>query len=209
MMEAIDFDQYLKKEGVKKEQLNEQAIRAITAYEGIKKLQEKHPKDEDFKKKVEVAQSKAKEWVDKSLKEVKSTTEERKTKAQSKRAKRSESMKVVSKTKDVKLNLEECRAAIREERKRKVESGEIKPPKKKTRTTLIQELCVRLLKLCPSDDPKDVEAAEKEIMAFARKLMKLYGLTKIQPIEKKVAEAAEKLKKTEEKEEKKSAKAAA
>ena len=114
-------------------------------------------------------------------------------------------MKVVKKTDDVKSNLDECRKVIREDRKQKLASGEIKKAKKKTRTTKMMELFTKILKLCPSDDPKVINEAEKEMKSFARKMFKLYGLTRIEAYAKAIEETMNKKQNQIDKEERKAA----
>jgi hypothetical protein len=191
-MKKNDLRGYLDREGVTPAQLSEKAKKAIDIYYKMKLISDRHPNNQDMISNANKTRDAAMKILEKEVKKIKSTTTERKSRANEKRTQRSESLKVVKETSEIKSSLDECRKVIREDRKKRVESGEIKPPKKKTRTTKMMELFDKVLKLCPSDDPKIIAKAEKELTSLAQRMFKLYGLNRIESVVSALEETSKK-----------------
>jgi hypothetical protein len=191
-MKKNDLRGYLDREGVTPAQLSEKAKKALDIFYKMKLISDRHPNNKDMISNADKTRDAAMKILEKEVQKIKSTTTERKSRANEKRSQRSESLKVVKETSEIKSSLDECRKVIREDRKKRVESGEIKPPKKKTRTTKMMELLDKVLKLCPSDDPKIIAKAEKELTALAQRMFKLYGLNRIESVVSALEETSKK-----------------
>jgi hypothetical protein len=187
-----DLRGYLEGESVTSSQLSEKAKKAIDIFYKMKTISDRHPDNKDMISNANKARDAATKILEAEVKKIKSITTERKSKATEKRTQRSESLKVVKETSEIKSSLDECRKVIREDRKKRVQSGEIKPPKKKTRTTKMMELFDKVLKLCPSDDPKIIAKAEKELTSLAQSMFKLYGLNRIESVVSALEETSKK-----------------
>ena len=187
-----DLRGYLEDEGVTPAQLSEKAKKAIDIYYKMKLISDRHPDNKDMINNANKTRDVAMKILEKEVKKIKSTTSERKSKATEKRAQRSESLKVVKETSEIKSSLDECRKVIREDRKKKLNSGEIKAPVKKTRTTKMMELLDKVLKLCPTEDPKIIAKAEEELTSLAKRMFKLYGLNRIDSVVKALEETSKK-----------------
>ena len=93
--------------------------------------------------------------------------------------------------------LSECRLRLKEERRRKIERGEIKPPVKKQLTTKLKEFFQKIPALMPikvKEDKEKIEQTEKAVKKFLSELKKIWGLNKIQQLQQEIEEKFEKLK---------------
>ena len=100
----------------------------------------------------------------------------------------------------------ECRMKLKEERKHKIESGEIKPPVKKKLTTKIRELLSRVAGMMPhplKDDSEKIEATEKAVKRFLMELKKIWGINKIKQVQEGIEEKFDKLREAAERKEEK------
>jgi hypothetical protein len=187
-----DLRGYLENEGVTPAQLSEKAKKAIDIFYKMKQISDRHPDNKDMISNANKTRDAAMKILEGEVKKINTTTKARKSEATEKSAQRSKSLRIVEVTSEVKSNLDECRKVIREDRKKKMESGEIKAPKKKMRTTKMMELFDRVLKLCPSEDAKVIAEAEEELKSVAKKMFKLYGFNRIESVVKTLEETSKK-----------------
>ena len=202
-MEKHDVEAYLKGKGIEAADLTGKAKEAFEVYQTSKELYEEDTSDNGIKIQFQQTALTAIVVIEEMLKDKTKATTARKKVAQKKVTQRSKSIAVVKEAKEKVADLEFCKQQIRDERKRKLESGEIKPPKKKTRVTKVKESFARILKLMPSEEPKDIEASEDALRECARKLFKINGMNQLEFVEKELEEVKEK--RTPEKKEKKAA----
>jgi len=192
MLEHNPVD-FLKKEGVTKAQLSAIAKRSFTVYEKMKANHEKFPDSEEIEKNTNKSGANLMAILEKEVAQIKGTTNARSEEAARKKETRSKSMTVVKKTKAVIVDLKACKKMIKDERKRKMDAGEITPPVKKSRVVKVQEAAARILKLMPSKDADVIKASETAIRECCQALFKLNGLTQIVPLKKKLKEESAKM----------------
>ena len=167
-----DVEKYLKKQGIKGEDLNEAATRAFTIYKKIKEIYERNPNDKNIKQNAEKNGKDVIELIKLELSDKVNSKELRKKAAQAFTEKRKGSLKQLIR--------------LREDRKQKVASGELKPPVKKSRVTKVKESFIRILKLMPSEDQKVIDQSEQLLRKCATELFKINGMNKIQTIIKEL-----------------------
>lgn len=202
-MEKHDVEAYLKGKGIEAADLTGKAREAFEVYRASKELYEEDTTDNSIKIQFLQTAKVAIVVIEEMLKDKSKATTARKKVAQKKVTQRTKSMAVVEEAKGKAVDLEFCKQQIRAEKKRKLECGEIKAPKKKTRVTKVKESFARILKLMPSEEPKDIEASEEALRACARKLFKINGMNQLEFVEKELE--AVKDKRTPETKEKKAA----
>jgi len=200
-----DVEKYLKKHGIKEKDLNEVAKKALQVYQKIKAIYERNPDNPIMKENTERNGKEVIALITEELKDKTKSPALRKKAATAFSKMRSKSLKQVKKSEKAMDELELCRVKLKEDRKRKVESGEIKAPKKKSRVTKVKESFTRILKLMPSTDEKVIEKSEQLLRKCATELFKINGLNRVQVVTKELEEISDK---KSGKEDNKSAKAA-
>jgi hypothetical protein len=187
-----DVEKYLNKHGIQEEDLNEVAKKALAVYKKIKAIYERNPDNPIMKENAEGNGEDVIKLISTELKDKSNAPEIRKKAAKAFSEMRKKSLKQVKKNEKALDELEQCRIKLRKDRKRKLESGEIKPPKKKSRATKVKESFSRILKLMPGTDEKVIEQSEKLLRKCATELFKLNGMNKIQLIVKELEEVGDK-----------------
>lgn len=93
-------------------------------------------------------------------------------------------------------DLAHCRKRLKEDRQRKIESGEIQPPKKKTLVTKLRQELVKTATLIPKslkDDTAVIQKTQKAVLNFLNELKSIWGLNKIKGIQDEIKEKFKKL----------------
>ncbi len=186
-----DVEKYLKKHGIEEKDLNEVATKALEVYRKVRAIYDRNPDNPIMKENVEQSGKDAIKVIEMELKE-KGVPQARKKRANTLISKRKKSLKQVKKSEKALDELELCRIKLKEDRKKKLESGEIKPPKKKSRVTKVKESFTRILKLMPSEDEKIIEKSEQLLRKCAIELFKLNGLNRIESVVKELEEVGDK-----------------
>ncbi len=181
-----DVEKYLKKHGIKEGDLNEMAIRAFTIYKKIKLIHERNPNDLTIKQNVEKNGKDVIDLISRELKDKVNSPSLRKKAAEAFTKKRKGSLKQLKKSEKAVGELEQCRIRLREDRKQKVASGEIKAPVKKSRVTKVKESLVRILKLMPSEDQQVIDQSEQLLRKCATELFRINGLNKVHTVIKEL-----------------------
>ena len=181
-----DAEKYLKTNGINEGDLNEMATRAFTIYKKIKAIYERNPNDPTMKQNAENNGKDVIALIAKELKDKVKSPNLRKKAAQAFSQQRNKSLKQLKKSEKVVGELEQCRIKLKEDRKQKLASGEIKAPVRKSRVTKVKESFTRILKLMPSEDQKVIDESEQLLRKCATELFKINGLNKIQTIIKEL-----------------------
>ena len=105
---------------------------------------------------------------------------------------KSKEEKVVAKTEKVIDNLTNCRRLIREERKRKIEKGEIKAPVKQTPYTKIKGGFIRILKAIPAESVETIKETKKALTESLKKIFAANGWKRWKVIDEMLQEIADK-----------------
>jgi hypothetical protein len=181
-----DVEKYLKANGIKEGDLNETATRAFTIYKKIKAIHERNPDDQIMKQNAEKNGNDVIELIKRELSDKTNSPELRKKAAKAITKKRQGSLKQLKKSEKAVGELEQCRVKLREDRKQKLASGEIKSPVRKSRVTKVKESFTRILKLMPSEDQKVIDQSEQLLRKCATELFKINEMNKIQVVVKEL-----------------------
>ena len=176
----------LDKEDISKKLLSEKALISLGLYDKAKMLYEKRPASNEFKENVEKAGKITSEVIEKEVARIKNELKNETDESEKKEIKKAQSKKIIEKSENVMYDLEICRQKLKEDRKRKVESGEIKPPKKKTITTKLRQELVKTAGMIPKNlkgDTKIIQRTQKALLNFLSELKSIWGLNKIKPIQ--------------------------
>mgnify|MGYP000103167545 CR=1 FL=1 len=179
-----DAEEYLKKEGIAEDKLGTISQKALHVFKQLKALHLKDPGNEAIKEKAEQSGLNTIQIIQRESPPTPNKGEE----AKKEKPQKSKADQVKEETPKVLDKLEKCKILIKEERKRKIASGEIKAPKKTTRYTKIKNAFVRILKLMPSENTKELKGSYNQLLAAAQSVFKLHGLKQAHLIEKELRE---------------------
>ena len=157
-----------------------------------------------FKDAVEQMGEIATEMIEEELLNKREAHKKKEEDAEKKQQRALQSKEILEKSKRSIDYLLECRMKLREERKHKLETGEIKSPVKKKLTTKIKELLSRVAGMMPQplkDDSEKIEATEKAVKRFLMELKKIWGINKIKRVQEGIEEKFDKLKEAAERKE--------
>lgn len=192
----------LEAENISQKMLSEKALKSLGLFDKANKLYEKHPNSKDFKENAEKAGTLASKVITEDVTSVKSLLRNEAKEEEKKIIKKIQSKKMVEKSEKVLDDLAICRQKLKEDRRHKMESGEILPPKKKTLVTRLRQELLKTATLIPNklkEDSDVIQRTQKAVLNFLNELKGIWGLNKIKPIEeqikdkfKKMAERAEK-----------------
>ena len=179
--------------------LSKSALHYLSLFDKAQAVAKKHPKSGDLQKNVERATEIVNGALEKEILRIQNELKDEAEEIEKKVVKKAQSKKIVEKSNVVLDDLAECREKLKEDRKRKMESGEIKPRQKKTLVTKLRLELLRTVTLIPKNLKEDItvlEQTQKVILKFLNELKSIWGLNKIKPIQD---ELNEKFKKLEEK----------
>lgn len=186
----------LKEAGIAKSALTERGVKALEFFDRAKKLHEQNPKAENIQEQAERVGEKAIAEIKKEIDRLKSQVKNEEEEKEKQVVKKTQSKQLVEKTKKIVTDLDECREKLKEDRKKKMASGEIKPPKKKTVTTRIREELLRIPNMIPKaleKNPDVLQKTQRAILRFLNELKEIWGLNKIKSIQEEIKEKFEKL----------------
>ncbi len=207
-MKSIKNDPYelLKKEGVAKNLLSEEAKDALLEYDELLEELKEFPTDKNLLNTAEKVGRITIEVLEEEIATMRREQEQKEESSHKKKQKELQSKEIMEKTEKTIDYLSECRAKLRAERKHKIETGEIKAQVKKKLTTRLKEILQRIPGLMPpglKTDKQKIEATEKALRKFLFELKKIWGMNKIKMIEEGIEEKIDKLKQAAEKKEEK------
>jgi LytS/YehU family sensor histidine kinase len=186
----------LQREGISHKLLSEKSVTALEVYDQTYALLNKHANSKEIRENVEKAGKLTIEMltadIDRIKKELKSENEE----TEEKEIKKAQSKKIIEKSAVVLDDLSECRERLKEDRKHKLESGEIPPRKKKTLVTRLRMELLKTVTLIPKNLKEDlsvIRRTQKALLNFLNELKSIWGMNKIKPIENDLKEKFKKL----------------
>jgi len=189
--------QLLKKSGISKSLLADKSKEALSIYdEAIEGLKD-FPKDKGLKDMAEQIGKAAIEVMEDDIKNINEILADDVEVKEKKKVKKAQSKKITEKASKSHDFLAECRRKMKEERKRKIASGEIKAPVKKKITTKVKEAMSKIIGMMPKavkNDEKKIIRTENAIQIFLSDLKCIWGMNKIKPIEDELKEKFDKLK---------------
>lgn len=207
-MKGIKNDPYalLKKEGVAKNLLSDIAKDALVEYDGLIEELKDFPTDKNLLDTAEKIGKVTIEVLQEEIEGMRLQQEQKEEDTNKKKQRELQSKAILEKSEKSIDYLSECKAKLREERKHKLETGEIKTPVKKKLTTKLKEILQRIPGLMPpglKSDKQKIEATEKALRKFLFELKKIWGMNKIKMIEDGIGDKIDKLKQAAEKKEEK------
>ncbi|MBI2271043.1 MAG: hypothetical protein HYU69_11925 [Bacteroidetes bacterium] len=186
----------LDKEKISKKLLSEKVLKGLSIFDETLTDVEEYPNDKKLKKEAEEIGKEIVEMVKEDIARIKEETQEEIEDTAQKETKKIHSKKVMEKAEKVLGDLDICRKKIREDRQQKIESGEIKAPKKKTLVGKLRQELIKTATLIPKnlkDDSDVIQRTQKAVLNFLNELKAIWGLNKIKPIQDELKEKFKKL----------------
>lgn len=187
---------FLARAGVDQKMLGAEAKEALQLFKETMTDFEAYPDNEDLKKQVESVGKSVIELIEKDVQRIAGEAEQTEVQSEKHKVKKHQSKKTIEKTERTFDDLDLCRERLRDDRRKKVESGEIAKPKKKTLTTKLRLDLVKIVMLIPKnlkDDADVLTKTRRAILKFLTELKGIWGLDRIKPIEDDLNKRFEKL----------------
>lgn len=186
----------LEKEKISKKLLSERVLKGLSIFDETLADLEQFPGDKKLKKEAEEIGKEILELVKEDIERIKEETHNEIEENAKKETRKVQSKKVVEKAEQVLDDLAMCRQRLKEDRQRKIESGEIQPPKKKTLVTKLRQELVKTATLIPKNLKEDttvIQKTQKAVLNFLNELKSIWGLNKIKAIQDDIKEKFKKL----------------
>lgn len=186
----------LKEAGIAKSMMTGKAKDALVIFDRAFAMHEKRPKSEDIATSAEEVGKRAIAFVQKEIERINTDAKQQAEEKISKEARKHQSKQIAKKSEVILDGLAECRKKLREDRQRRIESGEIQPPKKKTLNTKLRGELMKFAGLIPKklqDDQTVIKRTQRAILNFLNELKAIWGMDKIKPIEEDLIEKFKKL----------------
>lgn len=186
----------LEKEKISKKLLSDRVLKGLSIFDETLADMEQFPNDKKLKKEAEEIGKETIELVKEDIERIKEETHDEIEENSKKETRKVQSKKIVEKAEKVLDDLAMCRQKLKEDRQRKIESGEIQPPKKKTLVTKLRQELVRTATLIPKNLKEDsdvIQRTQKAVLSFLNELKSIWGLNKIKPIQDEIKEKFKKL----------------
>lgn len=186
----------LEKEKISKKLLSERVLKGLSIFDETLADMEQFPGDKRLKKEAEEIGKETIELVKEDIERIKEETHDEIEENSKKEERKVRSKKVVEKAEQVLDDLAMCRQRLKEDRQRKIESGEIQPPKKKTLVTKLRQELVKTATLIPKNLKEDttvIHKTQKAVLNFLNELKSIWGLNKIKGIQDEIKEKFKKL----------------
>lgn len=186
----------LEKEGISKSMLSDKAIKSLELFSRANALYEKRPSLKEAQEQAEKAGKIASEVIKKEIERIKSEVKNETEEKEKREVKKVQSKKIVEKSEKIMDDLTLCRQKLKEDRKRKIENGEVQPPKKKTLVTKLRQELVRTATLIPKnlkEDASVIKRTQKAVLNFLNELKGIWGLNKIKAIQDEINDKFKKL----------------
>jgi hypothetical protein len=186
----------LQNEKISHKLLNESSVRALAAYDKAFASLQKFSNSDEIRDRVENAGAMAIEVIQKDIARIKNELKNENEEIEKKEIKKAQSKKIIEKSAVVLDDLSECRERLKEDRKNKLENGEIQPRKKKTLVTKLRLELLKTATLIPKNLKEDlsvIRRTQKALLNFLNELKSIWGMNKIKPIEDDLKEKFKKL----------------
>lgn len=186
----------LENEKISRNLLSDRVLKGLSIFDETLADLEQFPTDKKLKKEAEEIGKETVELVKEDIERIKEETHNEIEENSQKETRKVQSKKVVEKAEKVLDDLAMCRQRLKEDRKQKIESGEIKPPKKKTLVTKLRQELVKTATLIPKnlkEDSEVIQRTQKAVLNFLNELKNIWGLNKIKAIQDEIKEKFKKL----------------
>jgi hypothetical protein len=186
----------LQKEGISNRLLCEKSVRTLEIYDKAFALLNKHANSKEIKESVEKAGKITIDVLKADIQRIRQESKNETEEAETKQIKKVQSKKIIEKSVVVLDDLSECRKRLREDRKNKIDSGEIKPRTKKTLVMKLRQELIKTATLIPKNLKEDlsvIQRTQKAVLKFLNELKSIWGMNKIKPIQDELKEKFKKL----------------
>ncbi len=186
----------LEKENISRSLLSERAGKALAIFDETLSDLEQFPNDKKLKKEAEEIGKETVELIKEEIERIGIETQDEIEEAAKKEVRKVQSKKIIEKSEQVLDDLAMCRKRLKEDRQRRIESGEIAPPKKRTLVTKLRQDMTKIVNLIPKnlkEDPDVLERTQKALLKFLNELKNIWGMNKIKPIQDELNEKFKKL----------------
>lgn len=186
----------LEKEKISKKLLSDRVLKGLSIFDETLEDMEQFPTDKKLKKEAEEIGKETIELVKEDIERIKEETRDEIEENSKKETRKVQSKKVVEKAEKVLDDLSLCRQKLKEDRQRKIDSGEIQPPKKKTLVTKLRQELVKTATLIPKNLKEDsdvIQRTQKAVLNFLNELKGIWGLNKIKSIQDEIKDKFKKL----------------
>lgn len=186
----------LKKEGIDKDSLSVRVQKGLQIYDETLEDLNKYPKDKQMRQAAEEIGSGVCELMRDDVERLRQESYSEEEEKGKKAARKAQSKSIIAKAERTLDDLTLCRQRLKEDRQKKLASGEIKKPVKKTLTSKLRSELVKIATLMPTklkDDPKAIQKTKIAVLNFLTVLKGIWGLDKIIPIQNEIIEKFDKL----------------
>lgn len=186
----------LEQEGISPRMLGDKASQALSLFDKAALLHNKRPDVKELRDQADKAGQIASGVILKEIEQIRSTARNDIEETHLKTVKKAQSRMITEKSEQVLDDLALCRKRLKEDRQKKIESGEIAKPKKKTLVTKLREELLKIVGLIPEklkEDEAVISRTEKAVLKFLNELKGIWGINKIKPIEDDINEKVNKL----------------
>ncbi len=176
----------LKKAGIKPDLMDQAGKRALQAFDDTVKDIEADPDATELKSAAEQLGAEVCSIIEENIQRINGEAELTEAHSETQKVKKHQSNKSIEKANRTLNDLELCRQRLRDDRRKKIESGEIQKPRKKTLTTKLRLELLKMTNLIPKKLKEDTDVlnkTRKAIMKFLNELKAIWGLDRIKPIE--------------------------
>lgn len=186
----------LKKERIDKSQLSDRVLKGLVIFDDTLDDLNKYPKDRQMKKAAEEIGAGVCELLNGDIERIRQDSYDEEEEKGKKATRKAQSKTIIAKAEKTLDDLTLCRQRLKEDRQKKIESGEIKPPRKKTLATKLRAELVKMATLIPAklkDDVTVIQKTRKAVLNFLTELKAIWGLDKIKPIQEEIIQKFDKL----------------
>jgi len=186
----------LQKEGISQKLLGEKSVRTLEVYDKAFALLNKHANSKEMRESVEKAGKITIGVLNEDIQRIRQESKNEIEEAEKKQIKKIQSKKIIEKSDVVFDDLLECRKRLKEDRKNKIDSGEIKPRTKKTLVMKLRQELVKTATLIPKNLKEDlsvIQRTQKAVLKFLNELKSIWGMNKVKPIQDELKEKFKKL----------------
>lgn len=187
----------IEEQGITMSMLGEKSKSYLKLYDQAASVYAKHPNSKEFKEQEQKAAELASRVISKDIEAIQSISKNDIEETHQQEQKKTRSKAMVEKSEQILDDLAICRQKLKEDRQRKIASGEIVLPKKKPLVTKLRNDLVQIVGLIPDKlktDAKAIERTQRALKKFLNELKDIWGITKINAIEDGINEKINKLK---------------
>jgi hypothetical protein len=186
----------LQNERISNKLLGEKSLRTLELYDQAYALLNKHPKSKELKESVDKAGKITIDVIKEDILRIKGELKNETEEAEKAETRKAQSKKILEKSKVVLDDLSDCREKLKEDRRNKIESGEIKPRTKKTLVSRLRQELVKTATMIPKNLKEDlsvIQRTQKAVLKFLNELKAIWGMNKIKPIQDELKDKFKKM----------------